>query len=65
MKAQGTRVRLPPPPPFRLGVYAGIIIRKPEISYEKTFTGSNVKELLKNIEEFSEPAPEVHTDAKK
>jgi hypothetical protein len=32
-----------------------IIIRKPEISYEKSLTGSNLKELLKYIEEFSEP----------
>jgi hypothetical protein len=30
-----------------------IIIKKPEISYEKTFTSSNVKELMKNIEEFT------------
>lgn len=48
-----------------------IIIRKPEISYEKSFTSSNVKELLKNIEEFTgpknqnEPALEEDAGAKK
>ncbi len=48
-----------------------IIIKKPEISYEKTFTSSNIKELLKNIEEFTgpssgpEPDPEPDTGAKK
>lgn len=35
-----------------------IIIKQPEISYEKTLTNSNVKELLKNIEEFTGPAEE-------
>lgn len=48
-----------------------IHIRQPGISYEKTLTGSNVKELQKNIEAFTgtgdpaapEPAPE--TGAKK
>jgi len=37
-----------------------VIIRKPEISYETNLSTSNVKELLKNIEEFtgsSESAP--------
>jgi hypothetical protein len=33
-----------------------IIIKQPEISYEKTFTSSNVKQLLKNIEEFTGPS---------
>jgi len=33
-----------------------IIIKKPEISYEKTFTSSNVKELMENIEAFTGPA---------
>lgn len=32
-----------------------IIIKQPEISYEKTLTNSNVKELMKNIEEFTGP----------
>lgn len=32
-----------------------IIINSPEISYEKTLTSSNVKELLKNVEEFTGP----------
>ena len=30
-----------------------IIIRKPEISYEKTLMSSNIKALLKNIEDFT------------
>lgn len=48
-----------------------IIIKQPEISYEKTLTNSNVKELLKNIEEFtgpkdtSEPEPEAESGASK
>jgi uncharacterized protein involved in outer membrane biogenesis len=33
-----------------------IIIKKPEISYEKSLSSSNVKELLKNIEEFTGPS---------
>lgn len=33
-----------------------IIIKRPEISYEKTLTNSNVKELLKNIEAFTGPS---------
>ena len=33
-----------------------IIIKKPEISYEKSFTTSNVKQLMKNIEEFTGPS---------
>ncbi|MGZ0653969.1 hypothetical protein ACWPKS_00025 [Coraliomargarita sp. W4R72] len=50
-----------------------IIIKKPEISYEKTFTSSNVKQLMKNIQEFTGPAdssdptpePESASGAKK
>ncbi len=46
-----------------------IIIKKPEISYEKTLTSSNVKQLLKNIEQFtgpsSEPTPDEDDGAKK
>jgi hypothetical protein len=48
-----------------------IIIKQPEISYEKTLTNSNVKELMKNIEEFtgpkdtSEPEPEAESGASK
>jgi hypothetical protein len=45
-----------------------IIIKQPEISYEKTFTSSNIKELLKNIEAFtgpSEPDPAEEAGAKK
>jgi hypothetical protein len=48
-----------------------IIIKKPEVSYEKTFTSSNVKQLMENIEEFTgpssteEPAAEADTGAKK
>lgn len=47
-----------------------IVIRKPAISYEKTLASSNIKELLKNIEEFtgaqaeSESAPEETTPEK-
>ena len=33
-----------------------IHIQQPEISYEKTLSGSNIKTLLKNIEAFSGPA---------
>ncbi len=44
-----------------------IIIKKPEISYEKTLTSSNVKQLMKNIEAFTGPSsgdePEAETDA--
>lgn len=45
-----------------------IIIKKPEISYEKSLSSSNVKELLKNIEEFTGPSssdssPEPDTEA--
>jgi hypothetical protein len=44
-----------------------IIIKKPEISYEKTFTSSNLKQLMENIEAFTGPAsgdePEAETDA--
>jgi len=35
-----------------------IIINTPEISYEKTLTGSNVKDLLKNVEAFTGPKTE-------
>lgn len=48
-----------------------VIIKQPEISYEKTFTSSNVKELMENIEEFTgpaspdEPTAEPDTGAKK
>ena len=51
-----------------------ILIKKPEISYEKTLTSSNLKQLLQNIEEFTGPAdssddtaatPEPETGAKK
>jgi len=46
-----------------------IIIKKPEISYETKFATSNVKQLLKNIEEFTGPSsgpdPEPDTGAKK
>lgn len=48
-----------------------IIIKKPEISYEKTLTSSNVKKLMKNIEEFTGPSsgpgpdPEPSEGAKK
>jgi hypothetical protein len=35
-----------------------IHIQKPEISYEKTLTSSNIKALLKNIEAFTGPAEE-------
>lgn len=48
-----------------------IHIRQPAISYEKTLTGSNVKELQKNIEAFTGPreeaeeAPEAEAAAKK
>ncbi|WP_269525608.1 hypothetical protein [Coraliomargarita parva] len=42
-----------------------IIINKPEMSYEKKLMGSNVKDLLKNIEDFtggsSETAPSEET----
>jgi hypothetical protein len=38
-----------------------IIIRKPEISYEKTLMSSNVKKLMKNIEEFTGPKTEPAT----
>lgn len=44
-----------------------IIIQKPEISYEKTLMSSNIKALLKNIEDFTggadESAPEPETEA--
>jgi ribosomal protein L12E/L44/L45/RPP1/RPP2 len=36
-----------------------IIINAPEISYEKTLTSSNIKELLKNIEAFTGAADET------
>lgn len=41
-----------------------LIINAPEISYEKTLTSSNVKELLANIEAFTgpKPAPEAGPD---
>lgn len=48
-----------------------IIIKQPEISYEKTLMNSNIKELLKNIEEFtgakdtSAPEPEAESGASK
>lgn len=49
-----------------------IHIRQPEISFEKTFTSSNVKKLLENIEQFTGPksdkpdeAPEAKSGAKK
>jgi hypothetical protein len=50
-----------------------IHIKKPEISYEKTLTNSNVKQLMKNIEAFTGPsegkptenAPEEDTGAQK
>ena len=51
-----------------------ILIKKPEISYEKTLRSSNLKQLLQNIEEFTGPAdssddtaatPEPDTGAKK
>lgn len=48
-----------------------IIINKPEISYEKKLTTSNLKELLKNIEAFtgpstaSDPDPAPEAGAKK
>ena len=40
-----------------------IHIRQPEISYEKTFTSSNVKKLLDNIEQFTGPKGETSEDA--
>jgi hypothetical protein len=43
-----------------------IHIQQPEISYEKTLSGSNIKTLLKNIEAFSGPAeasPETEAPA--
>ena len=40
-----------------------IHIQKPEISYEKTLSGSNIKKLLKNIEAFSGPADETPDEA--
>ena len=40
-----------------------IHIRQPEISYEKTFTSSNVKKLLDNIEQFTGPKSETPEDA--
>jgi hypothetical protein len=40
-----------------------IHIQKPEISYEKTLTSSNIKALLKNIEAFTGPADETPEDA--
>ncbi|WPJ97852.1 hypothetical protein SH580_09025 [Coraliomargarita algicola] len=40
-----------------------IIIKQPEISYEKTLTSSNLKELLENIEEFTGPADTTDTTA--
>lgn len=48
-----------------------IIINTPEISYEKTLTGSNVKKILENVEQFTgpqdpaEPDREPNTGAKK
>lgn len=41
-----------------------IHIRKPEISYEKTLTSSNVKELQKNIEAFTGPGDPATPDPK-
>ncbi|MEN8661996.1 MAG: hypothetical protein ABF330_05835 [Lentimonas sp.] len=40
-----------------------IHIRQPEISYEKTFTSSNVKKLLDNIEQFTGSKSETPEDA--
>ena len=40
-----------------------IHIQKPEISYEKTLTSSNIKALLKNIEAFTGPADETAEEA--
>jgi len=41
-----------------------VIIQKPEISYEKKITSSNLKQLLENIEAFTGPAaPEADTAA--
>ena len=43
-----------------------IIIKQPEISYEKTLSSSNVKDLMENIEEFTGPSnssdPELDPD---
>lgn len=43
-----------------------ILIKQPEISYEKTLSSSNVKDLMKNIEEFTGPSnssdPELEPD---
>lgn len=38
-----------------------IYIRKPEISYEKTLLSSNLKELIKNIEDYSGTADDRQT----
>lgn len=40
-----------------------IIIKKPDISYEKTLTSSNLKQLLKNIEDFTGPASGPEPDS--
>lgn len=39
-----------------------IIIKKPEISYEKSLTSSNVKELMQNIEAFTGPSSDSDPD---
>jgi len=39
-----------------------IIIKQPEISYEKTLSSSNVKELLKNIEELTGPGSDAKSE---
>lgn len=40
-----------------------IIIKKPEISYETSIATSNVKQLLKNIEEFTGPSEDSDSPA--
>jgi hypothetical protein len=40
-----------------------IIIKKPEISYEKTLMNSNIKELMKNIEAFTGSADETAAES--
>lgn len=40
-----------------------IIIRSPEISYEQSLRGSNVKQLMNNIEQFTGPQETAETEA--
>jgi hypothetical protein len=40
-----------------------VIIRRPEISYEQSLRGSNIKKLMENIEAFTGPADTTETEA--